>query len=100
MWHLQLFGVRLSAQRKGVARALMEHMAEIVRCGKSTRAERRLMSSHLQTKGHGMRLGTVTDRNEKIYERLGFRREGGTASIHSPQGEVILRCMFKWSASA
>lgn len=46
-----------------------------------------------------MRLETFTDTNVTVYSRLGFANEGGTATLRSPQGDALLRCMFMWPES-
>ncbi|KZV85408.1 hypothetical protein EXIGLDRAFT_726167 [Exidia glandulosa HHB12029] len=80
MWHLQILGTRPSAQRRGIARALIEYMND-------------------RTRDTGIRLETCTALNVKIYTRLGFTNEGGTALLQSPHGDTVMRCMFKWPCS-
>ncbi|EJD50826.1 hypothetical protein AURDEDRAFT_159969 [Auricularia subglabra TFB-10046 SS5] len=77
MWHLQILGTRVSAQRRGIARALIEHMTE-------------------RSKDEGMRLETFTELNITIYHHLQFVSEGGSATLTSPHGEVTIWGMFKW----
>ncbi|EJD50830.1 hypothetical protein AURDEDRAFT_150014 [Auricularia subglabra TFB-10046 SS5] len=77
MWHLQILGTRVAAQRRGVARALIDHVSELAT-------------------NESMRLETFTELNVKIYEKLGFVSEGGSATLTSPQGDVTIWGMFRW----
>ncbi|KZV83802.1 hypothetical protein EXIGLDRAFT_842664 [Exidia glandulosa HHB12029] len=77
MWHLQLLGTRPSAQRQGVARALIDHIAD-------------------KAKDAGMRLETFTKVNVAVYEHLGFVHEGGDGTVTSPHGDVPIYGIFRW----